>query len=222
MKLDDIKKASVDKPEIATSQQIEVQPTEEVSPVETPPIETPVVVPVVEDESKADAPTVDAGKAPVIAITVEPPHSVTVEAGTEPALPTLQITGDEDKDNKTSPTKPGNQSYHDSKLSAPEVAQKYFVPRPKNRIATKNISFSKSKNKKPKYGLKGSSPRSAGMSPHPSELESTEGERRHLPSRKSRPQQLLDEEPAPAGDLQSDELLEDISSQSTGTLSLSH
>lgn len=96
------------------------------------------------------------------------------------------------KENKALP-KSADPTNYDAKLSAPEVAQKYFVPRPKSRIATKNISFSKSsnKNKKPKYG-RGSSPR-AGMSPQTGEgTDVVEGDRRQLPSRKSRPQQLID------------------------------
>lgn len=98
-------------------------------------------------------------------------------------------TTEEPKENKG--LKSTNLNY-DAKLSAPEVGQKYFVPRgPRSRpIASKNISFNKSKNKKPKYGK--------GSSPHPlSDTEKDDGERRQLPSRKSRPHHLLDDEAVP-------------------------
>lgn len=112
--------------------------------------------------------------------------------------PVVDAEKKEETDDKAAgkpPTKPLPKNY-DTKLSAPEVGQKFYVPR--SRIATKNISFNKSKGKKPKYG-KGSSPRNSGMSPHLSETEA-DGERRQLPFRQSRPQQLLDDEPVPTAD----------------------
>lgn len=135
--------------------------------------------------------------------TPKPTDSVTPAAITKPdsekpeaasKSPAVSIT--DTKENKPI-TKPTDQKNYDATLSAPEVAQKYFVPRPKNRIATKNISFNKSKSKKPKYG-RGSSPRmGTGLSPQNpegvAETAPTDGDRRQLPSRKSRPQQPLDE-----------------------------
>jgi len=66
-----------------------------------------------------------------------------------------------------------------------EYAKKQFVQR--SKIATKNISFMKTKKKGNKYG-----PPTAGRAGTPDHSEK-EGERRQLPSRRSRPQQMYDE-----------------------------
>lgn len=130
----------------------------------------------------------------------------------KPEKPHPAAIAAETKENKPV-SKPTDRKNYDATLSAPEVAQKYFVPRPKNRIATKNISFNKSKSKKPKYG-RGSSPRTGtGLSPQNPEgggetAPTTEGDRRQLPSRKSRPQQLLDDERAETS-LYEDQLIGD-------------
>lgn len=94
---------------------------------------------------------------------------------------------EESKENKAKNT---SAQYHNAKLSAPDVAKKYYIPRT-GRIASKNICFKKNKPPKPKHG-KGSSPRS-GSSPFTTDADN-DNDKRQLPSRKSRPQQLLDNE----------------------------
>ena len=135
------------------------------------------------------------------------PATPEAEEVPKPAQPDAILEKEKEKEEKKEETeepKPVNKAAatnYDSNLTAPEVAQKYYVPR--SRIASKNISFNKAKGKKPKYG-RGSSPRNPGTSPHLSESEA-DGERRHLPSRKSRPQQLRDDVLVSAEDVLSSE-----------------
>lgn len=94
---------------------------------------------------------------------------------------------DELKENKDKDDAPTH--HHNPKLPAPDIAKQYYIPR-SGRIATKNISFKKNKAKS-KHG-KGGSPH-AGSLPFSTDANT---DKRQLPSRKSRPQQLLDSEQA--------------------------
>ena len=184
IKPDDIKAPSIDETESVKSL---TSPANEIlEKIVEKSDETSAALPALAEPEKPEKPEEPKPTSPV----KPPAESVQVSPEKEKKTP------EESKENKTSVSTP--KSDYNVKLSAAEVGRQHFVPRPSNRIATKNISFTKSKNRKPKYGK--------GSSPHPSDTErelavpGAEGERRQLPSRRSRPQQLLDDEAMPGED----------------------
>lgn len=181
MKLDDVKPPSISESDFSPDT---VEPPKVDAPAASP-------TPVVNAEEPKEPPTIT-----TVPPTPEPQQEAKTIEEPKPAEETKEPPKSQESNENKPATKSTAKNYN-SNLSAPEVAQKYYVPR--SRIATKNISFGKSKAKKPKYG-RGSSPRNTGTSPHLSETE-IDGERRQLPSRKSRPQQLLDDELVPSDDV---------------------
>ena len=183
IKPDDIKAPSIDETESVKSL---TSPTNEIlEKIVEKSDETSAALPALAEPEKPEKPE-------------EPKPTSPVKPPAEPIQlsPDKEKTPEESKENKTSVST--HKSDYNVKLPAAAVGRQHLVPRASNRKAAKNISFTKSKNRKPKYGK--------GSSPHPSDTErelavpGAEGERRQLPSRRSRPQQLLDDEAMPGED----------------------